>query len=259
MFKFLYIFVNVMSLNSDQFVIEVENLIQKFMEENSAILGLSVGTPGGDLIGSNFKKEFKLPAQEIIAGASSLMFLSSNLSKQLLNQRVNYNTTIGKSEILISILTRNVILSAVLNRELTELEGLTLYEEKLLEFGVKLSAFVETSKYIQQDIFVAIKRAIPTALSVAIITTSGLPIKIESVMPESMLSAVSSALYNLTNVLLKNTVEYSVIRCEIGSVIIHQIDSERILCVAIPEKRNEQIGHYIARIKEIISEFKKPP
>lgn len=241
---------------SDKFTSELDKLLQKFMDENAVINKISLGTHGGNLITYKFKTETDMLPQQIIAGISSLMFLSSNISKQLLNQQVRYNSTFGKNEIFVSILTRNIILSVVLERELAELEGINKYEEKLREFGVKLSAFVETSEYIKSDIFVAIKRAIPTALSIAIITTSGLPIKIESVMPEPMISAVTSALYNLSNVLLNNTVEYSVIRCEIGSIIIHQIDKERLLNVAIPEKKNEQIGHYIARIKEIINKFK---
>jgi len=235
---------------------EIDNLILKEMDENSAILGISVGTETGQVISSNFKKDIKLSANEIIAGSSSLMFLSSNISKQLLNQKVKYHTTVAKNEILINVLANNINVSVILDRELTELEGIGLYQKKITDFAIKISAFIETSEYIKKDIFVEIKRAIPTAISIAIINKSGLPIKIQSVMPDPMISAITSALFNLTDVLLKKSVEYSVISGDDGSIIIHQIDNDRILCVAIPDRREDQIGKYIAKIKEIIRENK---
>jgi len=235
---------------------EIDNLILKEMDENSAILGISVGTETGQVISSNFKKDIKLSANEIIAGSSSLMFLSSNISKQLLNQKVKYHTTVAKNEILINVLANNINVSVILDRELTKLEGIGLYQKKITDFAIKISAFIETSEYIKKDIFVEIKRAIPTAISIAIINKSGLPIKIQSVMPDPMISAITSALFNLTDVLLKKSVEYSVISGDDGSIIIHQIDNDRILCVAIPDRREDQIGKYIAKIKEIIRENK---
>jgi len=235
---------------------EIDNLILKEMDENSAILGISVGTETGQVISSNFKKDIKLSANEIIAGSSSLMFLSSNISKQLLNQKVKYHTTVAKNEILINVLANNINVSVILDRELTELEGIGLYQKKIKDFALKISAFIETSEYIKKDIFVEIKRAIPTAISIAVITKSGLPIRIQSVMPDPMISAITSALFNLTDVLLKKSVEYSVISGDDGSIIIHQIDNDRILCVAIPDRREDQIGKYIAKIKEIIKENK---
>ena len=241
---------------STKFLDEIDNLILKEMDENSPILGISIGTETGQVINSKFKKDIQLSVNEIVAASNSLMFLSSNISKQLLNQKVKYHTTVAKNKILINVLTKNINVSVILDRELTELEGIGLYQKKVMDFAIKISAFIETSEYIKKDIFVEIKRAIPTAISIAIITKSGLPIKIQSVMPDSMISAIASALFNLTDVLLKNSVEYSILTSDNGSIIVHQIDNDRILCVAIPDRRENQIGKYIAKIKEIIKENK---
>ena len=226
-----------MGIKSKEFLGEIDNLILKEMDENSAILGINVGTETGQIISNNYKEDIKLSANEIAAGSSSLMFLSSNISKHLLNQKVKYHTTVAKNEILINVLAKNINVSVILDRELTELEGIGLYQKKIKDFAIKISAFIETSEYIKKDIFVEIKRAIPTAISIAIIMKSGLPIKIQSVMPDSMISAIASALFNLTDVLLKKSVEYSVISGDEGSIIVHQIDNDRILCVAIPDGR----------------------
>lgn len=117
---------------------------------------------------------------------------------------------------------------------------------------MKLSAIIATSDLIKEEIFVAIKRAIPNALVVAIITKDGLPIKVQATMPESILSAMTSAIYNLSSVLLEGGLEFSVIGGENGSIIIHELDENRIIAIAVPEADEKKIGSYIARIKTII-------
>ncbi|MBA7542424.1 hypothetical protein ES705_34745 [subsurface metagenome] len=85
----------------------------------------------------------------------------------------------GKKRIILSILTENIALIAYLNREIAELEGLDSYITSLRKFAIQISAFVETSDLIKEEVFVAIKRAIPNALVIAIITKDGLPIKVQ--------------------------------------------------------------------------------
>ena len=96
------------------------------------------------------------------------------------------------------------------------------------------------------------KRAIPNKLVLAIITKVGLPIKIQSTMPEPILSAMIAALYNLSGVLLESGMEYSIIGGQNGSVIIHDLDENRILALAVPEADERKLGGYIAKIKAII-------
>ena len=140
-----------------------------------------------------------------------------------------------------------------LNRELAELEGLLQkYINPLKELALQISAIVETSDVIKEEIFVAVKRAIPNALILAIISKDGLPIKIQSTMAEPMLSAMSSAIYSLSEVLLEGALEYSIISGENGSIILHELDERRILCVAVPEAAENKLGGYIAKIKKII-------
>ena len=139
-----------------------------------------------------------------------------------------------------------------LNRELAELEGLDTYINLLKKLAIQISAIIETSDLIKEEVFVAIKRAIPNALVIAIITKDGLPIKVQATMPEPMLSALSSAIYNLAGVLLGSNLEYSIIGGENGSIIIHELDENRILAIAVPEADERKLGSYIAKIKSII-------
>jgi predicted regulator of Ras-like GTPase activity (Roadblock/LC7/MglB family) len=114
-----------------------------------------------------------------------------------------------------------------------------------------VTAVIETSDIIKEEIFVAIKRAIPNALVIAIITKDGLPIKIQATMAESTISAMISAIYNLSDILIGG-MEFSIIAGENGSIIIHELDESRILCVAVPEADESKLGTYIVKIKAII-------
>jgi predicted regulator of Ras-like GTPase activity (Roadblock/LC7/MglB family) len=241
-------------MNMKKLESDVYNLIKKEIDEDSAILGINIGTHGGTFLSNYFKQDIKLNTFEIAAATSSLLFLSSKTLMSSLMQEISYNLITGKEKIVISILTENITMISYLNRELAELEGLDHYISKLKKFALQISAFVETSNIIKEEIFVALKRAIPSALMLGIITKEGLPIKIQSTMPESLISAMISALYNLSDVLLQGQeyLEYSILAGENGSIIIHELDENRILFVAVPVSDDRKLGSYIAKIKTIM-------
>ena len=232
---------------------DLVNLIDKLLEEYHALLGIAIGTHGGTFIASKFKKQIQMKDHEIAAANSSILFLSSKLLKSSLNQDLSYDLIAGKLRIILSIITQNITIIAFLNRELAELEGVNKYIAKIKEFSLKISAIVETSDIIKEEIFVALKRAIPNALVTAIITKDGMPIKVQSTMAEPMLSAILAAFYKLSGVILENSnLEYSIIGGENGSIIVHELDPTRILCVAVPESDDKKLGGYIAEIKTIL-------
>ncbi|MBY9005878.1 MAG: hypothetical protein KGD63_03885 [Candidatus Lokiarchaeota archaeon] len=234
---------------------DLTNLIEKQLEEYHALLGIAIGTHGGTFISSKFKKQIKMKDHEIAAANSSILFLSSKLLKNSLNQEISYDLITGKIRIVLSIITKNITLIAFLNRELAELEGVNKYILNLKEFSLKISAIVETSEIIKEEIFVGLKRAIPNALVTAIITKDGLPVKVQSTMAEPMLSAILAAIYKLSGIILENSdLEYSIICGENGSIIVHELDDTRILCVAVPESDDKKLGSYIAEIKTILDE-----
>ncbi|MFX1374802.1 MAG: hypothetical protein ACFFA0_03215 [Promethearchaeota archaeon] len=231
---------------------DVSELIEKELESSSAVLGINVGTPEGTKIANKFKKPIKMTVGEITAANSSLVFLSSKMLKDSLNQDVSYNLITGEDRMILSILTENISMITYLNRELTELEGLDSHINRLQKLALQISAITETSDILKEEIFKGLKRAIPNTLVLAIITKDGLPIKIQSTVAEPILSAMIAALYNLSGVLLESGMEYSIIGGENGSVIIHDLDENRILALAVPEADERKLGSYIAKIKAII-------
>ena len=231
---------------------ELSELLEKEINNRKSILGISISTHGGTHLVSKLKKDITMTNSEISAASSSLVFISSKILKDSLNQQISYNLITGKKRIILSILTENIALIAYLNREIAELEGLDSYITSLKKFAAKISAFVETSDLIKEEVFVAIKRAIPNALVIAIITKDGLPIKVQSTMPEPILSAMTSAIFNLAGILLEEELEFSIIGGDNGSIIIHELDESRILAIAVPEADERKLGSYIAKIKSII-------
>ncbi len=239
----------------DKIVDELQKDVSKLIEkelESSAIMGINIGTPEGTKIASVFKEDMKMTMGEVTAANSSLVFLSSKMLKDSLNQSVAYNLIIGKEKIVLSILAETITMIVYLNREFAELEGLDSHIKRLQVLSLQINAIIETSDILKEEIFVGLKRAIPNTLVLAIITKDGLPIKIQSTMPEPILSAMVAALYNLSGVLLESGMEYSIIGGENGSVILHDLDQSRILALAVPESDERKLGSYIAKIKAII-------
>ncbi|MEJ2248971.1 MAG: hypothetical protein P8Y70_18450 [Candidatus Lokiarchaeota archaeon] len=232
---------------------DILKIINKKFEENSSLIGINIGTHGGTLIANKVRKATKLTENEITAATSSLLFLSSKMLKGALNQDISYNLIAGKEKIILSILTETIIMVNYLKRDLAELEGISQYIKDLKNLALKISAIVETSDLIKEEVFVSVKRAIPNALIIAIITKEGMPIKVQSTMSEPMLSAMVSALYKLSHILLESGgLEYSIIGGENGSIIVHELDDNRILCIAVPEADDAKLGTYVAKIKTIL-------
>jgi predicted regulator of Ras-like GTPase activity (Roadblock/LC7/MglB family) len=237
-----------------QLNVELAELLSKEIKDQKSILGISISTHGGTHIVSELKEDIKMTKTEIAAASSSLVFLSSKMLNDSLQQKSSYTLITGKKRIILTILTDYMALISYLDRELAELEGVDFYIRSLRKLAIKMSAIIETSDLIKEEIFVALKRAIPNALVIAIITKDGLPIKVQSTMPEPILSAMTSAIYNLASVLLDGGLEFSIIGGDHGSIIIHELDESRILAIAVSEGDEKILRSHIAKIKSIIKQ-----
>lgn len=240
--------------NIQQLNLELTDLLSNEITDQKSILGISISTHGGTHIVSELKEDIKMTKTELAAASSSMVFLSSKMLSDSLNQKSSYTLITGKKRIILSILTDYMALIAYLDRELAELEGLDYYIRSLRKLAIKMSAIIETSDLIKEEIFVALKRAIPNALVIAIITKDGLPIKVQSTMPEPILSAMTSAIYNLAGILLEGGLEFSIIGGDHGSIIIHELDESRILAIAVSEGDDKILRSHIAKIKSIIKQ-----
>jgi len=156
--------------------------------------------------------------------------------------------------VLLVLIVKEISAAFILDRKLAELEGIQKYQKELNTLVLKISAFVETSEYLKEDPFVQIKRAVPSANMIAIISKEGMPIKVESIadLQEAMVGSMVAALSNLTTVMLKTQMEYSILHGVGAHLIVVQFDSDRIIALSVPEEDEINIGSYLAKIKEII-------
>ncbi|MHA1820015.1 MAG: hypothetical protein ACTSVC_06045 [Promethearchaeota archaeon] len=233
---------------------EINSIVNSVVSDDLTIKGIVVSTHGGKKIYSYKTEESSFNENQLAAATTSLLFISSNLFEKLLNQEVKYTITKGQNLIFLCILTKDITGTVILDRELAELSGISDYKKKMVGLFLKISVIVETSDIVKEDLFVIVKKAIPNAISIAIINKEGLPIKVQSALEGPQISAFIYALYQLSNVILNQKAEYTIVSGEYGSIIIQKIDSERILGIAVPESDESNLGKYIAKIQEIARE-----
>ncbi len=242
-------------INSD-----LDNLITLVLDENPSIMGINIGTHEGKLLANKFRNDIDINLKEerITSASVSLLSLSSVIMDHTLNEDLIYNIIEGKDVVVISMLMKNISIVAYLNRLSAGLKGLDSHIKTLKHFGFRISAFVETSQLLQEEIFVSIKRAIPNCKILLIVTREGLPIKSDSSFFEQLMSGRISALYQISGILLtEGKMEFSIITGNKQSIIIHELPMDRILCISVPDTDEKKLGSYIITLRSIIEQQSK--
>ncbi|MHA1776669.1 MAG: hypothetical protein DRO88_06125 [Promethearchaeia archaeon] len=244
-----------MSSDDEKLITQIEKIIDETMESHVAILGISIGTEIATKIYSKFKPEIKSFSDiELIASSTSFHYISNSLFRNIAKNNLNSSYVTVDDFILLMNITKEISSAMILDRSLAELEGISAYDQVLNEITLKINALVETVDYVSQDPLVKIIRAVPSALFLAIIGKEGLPIKIidDGTIQAPMVSSQIAALSNLTQVMLKKQMDYTILQGPGAVILVIQFDEERILAISIPEQEKENVGQYLARIKEII-------
>lgn len=237
---------------------EIEEIINTTMEKHGAIKGISIGTAVATNIFTKLRSGLENYSEvELVAAATSFQYIAKNLFEIIVKNKLNSTYVTVENDILLLIIVKDISASIILDRKLAELEGIKVYQKELQDLVVKIAAVVETSDLINEDPFARIKRAVPSAFMVGIISKEGMPIKIEGAnMQDALVSSMIAAISNLTNVILKKPMDYSVLQGINGNILVVQFDESRVLTVAVPGDESEKIGLYLAKIAEIIHEIK---
>ena len=230
---------------------EIDRLVTQTFANNSGILALIIASHEGKKVYTKFRETQSFNEHELSAITASLLFIARTMFRKTFGLEIAHAEVKGHKRLFFSVLTKEVTGSVMFDRKMVELVGITEQKQVITDLFMKISAIVETS-VVQEDLFVSIKRAIPNALSIVIINKEGLPIKVESTMEEPKISAFVYALNSLSNTLLKDDIEHTVISGEYGSYIIQQIDEERILGIAVPDSKDAKLNKYLAALQDII-------
>lgn len=246
-------------MSSDQELIsQIAELVNDALNENVAIKGISIGTEIATNIYSKFKPNVKgFNDQELIASATSFQYISRNLFTHITKNKMRTTYVTVEDFIVIIDIIKEVSAAMILDRKFAEMEGIDKYQKLLNKLLLKISAFIETSGFIREDPLVKIMRAVPSAFFLAIISKEGLPIKIidNGNVQGPMVASQVSALSNLTEVMVKQEMDYSLIQGHGANILVIQFDADRILALSVPEHEKANLGQYLARIKEIIKNY----
>lgn len=247
-----------MTSDQQELMGQIEKLIDESLKEHVAIKGFSIGTEIATSIFAKFKPDVsQFNEQELIATATSFQYISRNLFTHITKNNMKSSYLTADEYIVVMNIVKEVSAAMLLDRKFAEMEGLQKYQQLLNNILLKVSAFVETSGYIREDPLVKIMRAIPSAFFLAIVSKEGIPIKIvdNGNIQAPVISSQVSALSNLTEVMLKQTLDYALIQGVGANLLIVQFDSERILAICVPEDEKPNIGQYLVKIKEIIKNY----
>ena len=247
-----------MSLDEEEEIAEIMEIIDATMEENVAIKGISIGTEIATSIISKFKPEStEFKENELIASATSFQYISKSLYTHLAKNSMTSTYLSVENQIILMQIVKEVSAAVVLDRRLAEMEGVDTYQQVMDTMLLKISAIIETSEYLREDPLVKVMRAVPSAVYIALISKEGLPIKvidngeIQSVMIGSQVAALS----NLAQVMMQTMMDYVLVQGKGENILVVQFDADRILCVSFPQHEKTNIGQYLARIKEIVSQY----
>ncbi|MBY8980853.1 MAG: hypothetical protein KGD72_10710, partial [Candidatus Lokiarchaeota archaeon] len=78
-------------------------LLKKEIRDQESLLGISISSHDGTPIVSELKEDIVMTKTEISAASSSLVFLSSKMLHDSLNQKIAYTLITGKERIILSI------------------------------------------------------------------------------------------------------------------------------------------------------------
>jgi predicted regulator of Ras-like GTPase activity (Roadblock/LC7/MglB family) len=250
-------------MEDSQLILEIEKIITGMMEKYVAIKGISIGTSLATNVYTKLKPDLESFSEaELVAAATSFQYISKNLYETVVKNPLESTYVTVENDLLMLLIVKEISVAVILDRKLAELEGLKAYQKDLHDMALKIAALIETSDYIAEDPFVQIKRAIPSATMIAIISKEGMPIKVESQdLQEALLGSMIAAISNLTLVMLRKPMDYTLLQGPNGSVMVVQFDEKRVLAVAIPGDENDKIGQYLARIHEIVKKLNRelPP
>ena len=168
-----------MSLDEEEEIAEIMEIIDATMEENVAIKGISIGTEIATSIISKFKPEStEFKENELIASATSFQYISKSLYTHLAKNSMTSTYLSVENQIILMQIVKEVSAAVVLDRRLAEMEGVDTYQQVMDTMLLKISAIIETSEYLREDPLVKVMRAVPSAVYIALISKEGLPIKV---------------------------------------------------------------------------------
>ena len=220
-----------------------------------AIKGVIVSDNEGNPIYSSFSteisSEFIQDSSRMAPVASTVVSVSASSMRKLFNQKLENVICFVDDIVFLIVPGQAANIMAYIDREIVTLRGVEYYKEKLYVLIRDISAMMETSG-IEESVVVKVKRVIPEAIAIGIVTNEGLPLAFQTIIDDAALAAASNGIYILASAISgESEVDYIAVQADQASLILHRMDEGKILVTAVPKEQN--LGEYIVKIKQAIA------
>jgi len=236
---------------------EIEERAKELVESllsDVAIKGIIISDNEGKPIFSSFSEEIDsnmfFDSARLAPVASTMLSVSAGSMRKLFNQNLESIVCFVGDNVFLLVPSEKANILASIAREIVSLRGAEYYQEKLRAAVREISALMVTVG-LEETISVKMKRAIPEALAVGIVTKEGLPLAFQTIIDDAALAAAANGLYVLATAMAGQPhVDYVAAQADQASLLLHKLDEERALVVVVPKE--QKLGEYIAKIKQVL-------
>jgi len=228
---------------------EVKMLL-KDLSETPGVKGVILATREGFsrvIIG-----EMEEGAAPLIA---SLTSISSQVLQGLAKKELDYVITRSGENFVVSVPVKpRMNLAVLLERDLVELEGIDKVVSRVKAAAIQIAAVDEAKSYAEKGIIPVVKKVMPEAIMVAVLTAEGMPLDAYPSLDYVTTSGMLSAVITVCDRISRDGSEYSVIGGEEFLVVLHKLPRERILAIAVDKKGS--ISEYLLKVREVVAKVK---
>ncbi len=232
-----------------------ENTVHEILQEllrDSAIIGALVTNEEAEPLG--FLIRGKGYRQEILNAASATLVSLSKLSfSRMTNEDTDYILGYTDKTLYITVITETeLILTSLIDRFKMGSTKLEHYLDLLNRTLQQVSGVISASKYAKKSLLGMVRKEIPEASAIAVVSREGVPISVDSKFDSALISGLISAFYTSGTSFAKDLRVSVVVGKNKHSLIMYNIDERRILAVLVPKSQGSHT--YIPKIRKIIEE-----
>ncbi|MHA1713851.1 MAG: hypothetical protein ACTSW4_07460 [Candidatus Ranarchaeia archaeon] len=231
----------------------VHEILQELLRD-SAIVGALVTNHEAEPLG--FLIRGKGYQQEIINAASAALVSLSKLSfAKMTDDTTQYIMGYTDKTIYITVVSEgDTILTTLLDQYQMGSTKLDRYFGTLSKTAQRVEGVISASKYAKRSLIGLVKKEIPEATGIAVVSREGVPIAVDTKLDSALISGLISAFFTSGRSFAKELRVSIIIGKHENSLILYSIDDSRILAVIVPKGCGSYI--YIPKIRRIVEELK---
>ncbi|MHA2060104.1 MAG: hypothetical protein ACW976_04925 [Candidatus Ranarchaeia archaeon] len=231
--------------------------ILKDLMKDKAISGVLVTNTEADLIADALTDK-KHRREALMAATSALVPLSNLTFAEGTEEKAKTILTFTDDMIFLTVVIQGKILvTALLNRYKMGETSVEKYRSILEKSALKIVGVHLASKYSKRSLLGKLKKAIPEATSIGILTKDGIPIAADTELDPALLAGAASAIYTSMQGVSDAIRFFIIVGEEKSALIVYTIDQTRLLAVQFENQEN--VTQFIPQIRDILEQSTPAP